>query len=113
MGSHKMKLFPQYFNALREGIKYIEVRCNDEKRQQIRVGDHITFSNLETQEEIQTEVTALEVYPSFEELIHQHPVEAYGFKGTPTDEVLEVLKTIYSREQEQRYGALGLVLKRI
>lgn len=113
MNSHKMKLLPIYFDSLRKGVKYIEIRCNDEKRQKICVGDQIAFCNIETCEEIQTEVIALEVYSSFEELIRQHPIESFGFTNTSINEVLKSIRTIYSEEQEHRYGVLALILKKI
>ena len=69
MNTYKMKLLPKYFDELRRGSKYIEIRCNDEKRKKIKVEDRIVFINTETGEEADTTVLALEHYSSFEELI--------------------------------------------
>ena len=42
---HEMKLREVYFNLIKEGKKIYEIRLNDEKRQQIDVGDYIVFQN--------------------------------------------------------------------
>lgn len=43
MNIHKMRLHPGPFEKIRVGTQVIESRLNDEKRQEIRVGDHIVF----------------------------------------------------------------------
>ena len=48
-----------------------------------------------------------------EELIRQHPIESFGFTNTSINEVLKSIRTIYSEEQEHRYGVLALILKKI
>lgn len=42
---HNMKLNPSPFTAIETGKKNIELRLNDEKRQQIKIDDTITFTN--------------------------------------------------------------------
>ena len=41
MNQFRMGLLPKYFEELEKGTKYIEIRCNDEKRQKIKPGDQI------------------------------------------------------------------------
>lgn len=43
--THKMNLQDKYFDFIKNGTKRIELRLNDEKRQQIKIGDSIEFSN--------------------------------------------------------------------
>ena len=43
---HKMKVQTKYYNLLKSGKKVVELRLFDEKRQQIKIGDEILFSNL-------------------------------------------------------------------
>jgi ASC-1-like (ASCH) protein len=38
-----MGLYSEYFIAIKEGKKQVEVRLNDEKRRKIKVGDTIEF----------------------------------------------------------------------
>ena len=111
MNSYRMKLLPRYFAELENGTKYIEIRCNDEKRRKIKPGDQIVFVNTVSGKEIQTVVLTLEKHASFEELIRRHPVEAFGFPDASVEEVVKAVDRIYTHEQERKYGALGIVLK--
>ena len=43
---HTMKVQTKYYNLLKAGIKTVELRLWDEKRQLIKVGDEIIFSDL-------------------------------------------------------------------
>ena len=40
---HTVKIQPAYYNYILHGIKHIEIRLNDEKRKQIKIGDTIKF----------------------------------------------------------------------
>ena len=42
---HEMHLDKVYFNMIKDGIKHIEYRLNDEKRRKINIGDVIVFEN--------------------------------------------------------------------
>ena len=47
---HFMNLYPASFDAIRTGRKTVEMRLNDEKRQMIKIGDLIRFTNTVTDE---------------------------------------------------------------
>lgn len=110
MNQFRMRLLPRYFDELEKGTKYIEIRCNDEKRQKIKPGDLIVFENTETGKLIEVEVVKLERYTSFEKLIRSYPVEAFGFHGTSVEDVVSTVDHIYSHDQEKKWGALGIIL---
>ncbi len=65
---HQMKLCPEPFELIRTGNKTIELRLNDEKRQKIRIGDIVEFTQTETGEKLTAEVTDLFQFDSFAEL---------------------------------------------
>ena len=44
---HRMKLQTSPFKKIQNGSKTIELRLNDEKRQQVQVGDFIEFSQID------------------------------------------------------------------
>jgi ASC-1-like (ASCH) protein len=44
----KMRLHPEPFERVKSGEKNVECRLNDEKRQQLSVGDTIVFQNRRT-----------------------------------------------------------------
>ena len=70
---HKMRLVDFAFKAIKEGTKNIEVRLNDEKRQLIKIGDTIEFTNLDTNEVLKVKVVNLHKYGTFKELFDSFP----------------------------------------
>ena len=104
---HKMKLNESPFKRIKNGIKPIEFRLYDEKRQQIKIGDKIEFSKLpDLQEKLLVDVVGLYREDTFEEL----------FRKLYSDEEEITRKTkamyeIYSPEKEKQYGILGIKIK--
>ena len=71
---HKMKLRNSPFRKIQKGLKTIELRLYDEKRQKVKVGDQIEFTNLEDRtQKIPTQVVALHLFDSFEEMFRALP----------------------------------------
>lgn len=54
---HRMNLWNDSFEAIKDGWKTIEMRLNDEKRSQIKIGDEIEFTNIKTNETLICKVT--------------------------------------------------------
>ena len=110
----QMSLYDQPFEAIKSGEKTIEVRLNDEKRSQLRVGDLIEFTNLTTGETLKVKVLGLEKFPTFKDLFAKY---SGSMIGAPEDESIEALdqenQAIYSREREQKYGALAIKIEKI
>ncbi len=108
---HKMKLQKAPYEKIKNGRKTIELRLNDEKRQQVQVGDFIEFSLLENPDDrIQTRVTALHHFNSFQELYTSLPKEKLGYAlfDTPDPNHMDAY---YSREKQEQYGVLGIELR--
>jgi ASC-1-like (ASCH) protein len=112
--NHIMSLNERPFDLIRQRRKTIEVRCNDEKRRQLRVGDTITFYKLpDKAESIEVEVSALYPFGSFEELYGSFDFSEFGCEGYTMRQMLDSTRNIYSREKEEQYGALGIRIKLI
>lgn len=66
---HQMKLHAKPFAKIKNGEKTSEFRVNDAKRQQIKIGDLIEFTNRDdTDNKLTVEVTHLKTYPTFKDL---------------------------------------------
>ena len=78
---HEMTLAPIPFEKIRNREKDIEMRLYDDKRQLIKVGDRIRFSNKVTDERLLVEVLALHIFENFEELYANFPKERLGYKS--------------------------------
>ena len=97
---HEMKLNNDPFNLIKEGIKTIELRLYDEKRQLVKVGDTIEFTNRATLERMEVKVIGLHRYNSFEELFKHFSKEALGYvsgEANPKD-----MEQYYSKDEQDK-----------
>lgn len=110
---HEMNLHPQPFAMIADGRKTIELRLYDEKRRQISVGDEILFCCTEPPyDTLCAEVIGLHRYTSFEELYDDLPLLKCGY----TEEDISTAKpedmdAYYSKEQQAKYGVVGIEIK--
>lgn len=107
MTIHEMKLQPAPFFSIRSGEKSIESRLYDEKRQQIQLGDQILFKNMNDLDDvISVKVDGLLRYPTFLAMFADFDPVCFG--GTSKESLAEQIYTYYSKEDEARYGVLGI-----
>ena len=110
--THKMKLCPEPFMMIRRGCKTIELRLNDEKRQKIKIGDTIEFTQTETGEKISAEVICLHHFSSFSKLYKRLPLLKCGYTEADISNAKpEDMELYYSSEQQSKYGVLGIEIK--
>lgn len=105
---HKMRLRAEPFMKIYSGEKTVELRLNDEKRQQVKTGDFIEFSRLDNADEkIVVEVTALHHFRNFQELYKAVPKEKMGYR---LDEFPDPnhMDDYYSKDEQAKYGVLGI-----
>ena len=108
---HCMKLWQESFYKIADGSKTIELRLNDEKRQQISIDDNIIFTCTKNNDVITAKVKALHKFTDFKELYENLPLDKCGYSK---DELVTAHYTdmydYYSQEQIEKYGALGIEL---
>lgn len=106
-----MKLWHDAFQSIADGSKTIELRLNDEKRQQIKVDDTIIFNCTKNNDIITAKVKSLHKFADFKELYENLPLDKCGYSK---DEIETAHYTdmydYYNQEQIQKYGALGIEL---
>ena len=104
---HKMKLLERPFQNIKNGSKTVEFRLYDEKRQKLKIGDKIEFLKLpELKDKIVVEVLDLYKQKTFNELFKK----LYNSKEE-IEKKIKSIYTIYSPEQEQKYGIIGIKIK--
>ena len=107
---HTMKVQTKYYRLLKSGIKTVELRLMDEKRQQIKVGDRITFSDLsDPQDTFVAEVVTLHHAPSFDKLCDTIQPQQAGF--TTKQELIDCLQEFYTPKAQAQYGVVGIEIK--
>jgi len=106
---HTLGLREEYYNLVKSGEKTIEGRLFDEKRQKYNVGDYICFCKEPKREEkIKAVILDKLEYKSFKDLIKGVGVDVLGFKNQTPKQVEQIYKSIYSTENEQKYGVVGI-----
>ena len=108
---HKMKLNESPFERIKNGMKTIEFRLYDEKRQQIKIGDQIEFLKLpDLQEKLLVDVVELYREDTFEKLFKKL------YSDENEEEIIRKSKAMYkyySLEKEKEYGVLGIKISLI
>lgn len=108
---HRMKLKAEPFRKIRDGLKMIELRLNDEKRQNVQIGDYIEFTLMDdTSQKLTTRVVALHHFSSFKELYASLPKEKLGYSADETS-APDHMDAYYSKEEQEKYGALGIEIE--
>ena len=111
---HEMKLQPEYFNFILNGTKRIEFRLNDEKRQNIKLGDKIKFlKEPDLNESFEAQVIGLLRYNSFEEMFKDYDISILSDKSMTKEELISVLEQFYTKEKQEKYGVLGIRIELI
>ncbi len=103
---HKLHLYSRSFDLIRQGVKTIEARLYDERRQRIEIGDEITFINRENNQTARVAVSKLHRAPTFHELFAQ--LDPMRFGGESAQENEKAIEKYYSYSDQQQYGVLGI-----
>ena len=105
-----MKLNPKYFEYMKNGTKEIEIRLNDDKRKNLKIGDEIIFQKEpELKEELYTTVENLFVEKSFEDAIMNLEIQQYADQKETRENFLKDLYKFYTKEQENKYGVIAIL----
>ena len=112
---HQMNLHAAPFDMIACGIKTIELRLYDEKRRLIKVGDEIEFTHSkDSTRTLRCRVTALHTFPSFAELYANLPLLKCGYTeddiSTASSDDMELY---YTKEQQEKYGVVGIEIELI
>ena len=108
-----MKLYESPFDRIKLGKKIIEIRLFDEKRKGVNLGDIITFSKLpDLNERLSVEVIGLLRYKSFQDLVNDFPMNAFGYpEDYDKKAFVRECYEVYTPEEERKFGVLGVRIK--
>ena len=106
---HDMSLFPEPFEKIKSGRKTIELRLWDEKRQKIKIGDTIVFTNTVSGDKLRVTALNLHRFDSFEELYKNLSLLKCGYKEDEIDTAQPSdMDEYYSAEKQAKYGVVGI-----
>lgn len=108
---HSMRLQEKPFESIKNGVKTIELRLYDEKRQAIHKGDEIVFTCTKDGQTLRCVVVDIYVFKSFAELYKTLLLSKCGYtandiqSASPAD-----MECYYSAEEQKKYGVVGIQL---
>lgn len=109
---YEMKLQNLPFVQIKNGTKKYELRLNDEKRQKLKVGDYIEFTNIKTSEKIITKIKDIIHFENFEKLYKELNKIDLGYLpkevALPSD-----MELYYSKKEQEKYGTLAIEIELI
>ncbi len=107
MNTHQLQLATIPFNAITSGTKTIESRLYDEKRQTIKIGDTIIFTNRENPDQIvSVKVIGLLRYETFHDLFSRNDPAKFG--GESVKWLENQINEFYSIGEQKQNGVIGL-----
>ena len=104
---HYMKLYNKPFCSIKNGMKTVELRLNDEKRKKVKVGDTIIFENIDNLEKISVLVLKIHKFDNFEKLYEKIDKTLIGYSSEEIA-LSSDMEKYYSIEQQKKYGVLGI-----
>lgn len=107
---HRMNLYSEEFESIVGGNKKVEMRLNDEKRQKLKIGDLIVFTDTKSKEEVIVEIIDLKSFKTFVELYSSYEKTLIGYKKNEIANPNDMLK-YYSKEQIDKYGVLAIEIR--
>jgi len=108
---HEMRLRREPFEAIKDGVKSVEMRLYDEKRRAIQPFDQIRFTCEESSESLTREVCGIHVYPDFDALTAEFDPSELGFPSLTRDRICNYLAQFYTPDQIRTHGALAIRLR--
>lgn len=110
---HEMRLNEKPFNNINKGIKKIELRLFDEKREKINLNDFIVFKNIsDSTQTLKVKVVGLLRYNTFEDLFKDVDYNICGPANSLSEKLINI-HTIYSKEEEKKYGILAIHVEKV
>ncbi len=107
MAEHELRLAAEPFENITSGKKTIESRLFDEKRQAIKLGDTIIFTNREHPSQTQrVKVVGLMRYNSFADLFRYNDPAKFG--GDSEEWLLSRIGEFYSLDDQNQNGVIGI-----
>lgn len=109
--SHISHLHRDPYRKINKGIKKVEVRINDKKRQGMYNGDVLTFISREKKNNsIQTRIESANYFSSFEDVLDMYSLEDIGWNSKK--EYLDSMLTYYSEDEVKKYGVVAFKIKK-
>ncbi len=101
------------FDLVKNGKKDVEVRLNDPKRRNLKVGDTLIFLRRPNDdEEIRAKVMYLDYFDTFDSLANKYKMERLYLNNFTKEEWLNLMARFYTKEDEKQWGVVAITFKK-
>ena len=101
---HTIRMDEEYFLLIKDGKKKYELRMNDDKRKNYKIGDEICFlKRPDMKEFFYKKIINLHYFKTLDELVEKIDVELMGFEDS------DALKKVMNKFYENELGKLDVV----
>ena len=110
----QIHLDSEIFEQVKSGTKDIEARVNDEKRQQLKIGDIIeVLRRPDGKEALKVRIISLTYFKDFRELTNSYPIERLYSPSFTKEQYLALFPKFYTDEEIAKYGTVAIGFKKI
>lgn len=110
----KVHLHPDVFEIVKNGVKDVEARVNDEKRKKLKIGDTLLFLKRPLEDEcLKAQVTNLRYFKNFEEMGNFYEFKRLYLKNYNLEMWLKELSRFYTNEEIDKDGVVAIEFKLI
>ena len=110
-----LKLLPQPFETIKNGTKKIEGRppkTNNDRYTQMKQGDEIIFTNIETGETLETKIIFVHHYENVKDMLEKEDMENILSSKATIDQGIESYNKINDyRERIKKFGIYAIGIK--
>ena len=105
----QIHLDPEIYEQVKNGTKNVEARVNDEKRQQLKVGDVVeVLKRPDENESLNVRITNLKNFSDFAELADNYPIERLYSASFTKEQYVALFPKFYSDEEINKYGTVAI-----
>lgn len=109
-----MKIQEDFFEQVKSGKKVYEVRVYDEDMQKIVIGDTIIFKKMPNLiDGVVTKVVDVKKFDTFEQMAQTLSLSSVGFDKKNASQVSRFYRSLYSKEDEKKYGVIAIKIEKI
>lgn len=103
-----IEVYPFAYHKIIGGQRKIDIRPYTKRLHNLRVGDILEYTNIETQASIAKEIKGIALFRDFDTLINMLPAEMIGYNSK--EEIRIRIERMYSRQEECEYGVCALFI---
>lgn len=105
----KVHLHPDVFEIVKNGVKDVEARVNDEKRKKLKIGDTLIFLKRPLEDEyLKAQVIGLKYFKDFEEMGAFYEFKRLYLESYNLDMWLKELSRFYTKEEVEKDGVVAI-----